>query len=91
MKISFDPAKRDWTLLERELDFEDAAIVFGSPTLDVVDNRFDYGELRISSMGYLRGRLVNIVWTERGSVRHIISIKKANVRENKRLGPLVPR
>jgi uncharacterized DUF497 family protein len=34
IKITFDPAKRDWTLRERGLDFEHAAEVFAGPTLD---------------------------------------------------------
>ena len=91
MKISYDPAKRDWTMRERRIDFEDAAIVFEAPTLDIVDSRFDYGEIRINSAGFLRGRLMMVVWTQRGGARHIISMRKANVREIKRLGPLVPR
>jgi uncharacterized DUF497 family protein len=28
MKITFDPAKREWTLRERSLDFHDAPKVF---------------------------------------------------------------
>jgi uncharacterized DUF497 family protein len=35
--------------------------------------------------GHLRGRLVIIVWTQRGEVRHMISMRKANERERARL------
>ena len=35
MRITFDPAKRDKTLVERGLDFADAEIVFAGVTLDV--------------------------------------------------------
>jgi uncharacterized DUF497 family protein len=31
--------------------------------------------------GYLRGRLVIVVWTQRGEARHVISMRKANDRE----------
>lgn len=53
-------------------------------TLDVIDNRFDYGEERVITVGHLDGRLVVVVWTERGDARHIISMRKANEREKKR-------
>jgi uncharacterized DUF497 family protein len=47
MKITFDPAKRRQTFDTRDLAFEDAALVFEGQTLDMVDDRFDYGEERI--------------------------------------------
>ena len=28
--------------------------------------------------GHLRGRMVIVIWTARGDVRHIISMRKAN-------------
>jgi uncharacterized protein len=81
MRITFDPNKRDWTLRHREVDFRDAATVFAGPTIDVPDLRQDYGELRIVTAGHLRGRMVIVVWTPRGDARHIISMRKANDRE----------
>jgi uncharacterized DUF497 family protein len=32
-KITFDPAKRDWTLRERGLDFLEASLVFDGTTI----------------------------------------------------------
>ena len=90
LKISYDPAKRDATLANRSLDFAEAAEVFGGPVFEQRDDRFDYGELRYITVGLLRARMVVVVWTRRGSVRHIISMRKANDREQaryeKRLG-----
>ena len=54
MKISYDPVKRASTLAERGLDFEDAAELFREDTLDFPDDRRDYGELRIFTVGHLR-------------------------------------
>jgi uncharacterized DUF497 family protein len=65
MRITFDRAKRTWTLKERGLDFRDAREVFAGPSLDVPDTRFDYGEERIRTVGYLGARLVMVVWTPR--------------------------
>lgn len=84
MRISFDPVKRDWTLRERGLLFEEAVEVFAGLTIDIPDRRRDYGEDRISSVGYLRGRMVIVVWTPRGDARHVISMRKANEREKTR-------
>ena len=81
MEISFDPAKRERTLRERQLDFMDAPEVFTGPNYRFVDDRFDYGEVRIVTIGYLRERMVVVIWTERAPARHIISMRKANDRE----------
>jgi uncharacterized DUF497 family protein len=86
MKITYDPAKRAVTLAERGIDFEDAAEVFSGDTLDHPDDRRDYGELRMLTVGHLRGRMVIVVWTPRGSARHVISMRKANAREKARFG-----
>jgi len=84
MRITFDTAKRDRTLAERGLDFVDAVKVFAGPTFDGPDDRRDYGEPRIITAGLLDGRMVIVVWTPRGDVRHVISMRKANDREKAR-------
>lgn len=81
MKISFDPNKRESTLIDRGIDFADAAQVFAGLTLDFEDNRKDYGEIRFITVGHLQGRMMVVVWTPRGEVCHIISMRKANERE----------
>jgi len=84
MAITFDPAKRDRTLTERNLDFADAEAVFAGPLVENPDDRFDYGEERFITVGYLGERMVVVVWTARGEDRHIISTRKANEREQER-------
>ena len=85
MRITFDPAKRDRTLADRGLDFEDAALVFRGSTIEIEDTRRNYGERRIICYGLLSGRLVVIGYTQRGASRHIFSMRKANDREKARL------
>ena len=63
MRITYDPAKRQKTLAERGLDFEDAALVFGGITLTLLDDRQDYGEPRFQTYGLLGLCLVMVVWT----------------------------
>ena len=84
IRITFDPAKREWTLRERGLDFEKAAEVFAGPTFDQTDDRRDYGETRVVTAGYLQDRMVIVVWTLREDARHVISMRKANEREGAR-------
>jgi uncharacterized DUF497 family protein len=47
VRISYDPTKRDKTLDDRGLDFEDAVTVFAGLTVEVEDTRKDYGERRV--------------------------------------------
>jgi uncharacterized protein len=48
MRVTFDPAKRAKALVERGLDFEDAAIVFRGTTVEIEDTRRNYGETALS-------------------------------------------
>lgn len=84
MRITFDPSKRERTLAERGLDFAQAAAVFDSDHLTFEDDRQDYGERRLITIGRLTDRMVVLVWTPRGEARHVISMRKANDREQRR-------
>ena len=75
MKIEFDPAKRDWTLNGRGLDMARA------------DDRRDYGEPRNITIGFLDDRMVVVVWTLRAGAFRIVSMRKANDREQAHYGP----
>lgn len=63
MRITFDPDKRDKTLSERGLDFEDAALIFADVTVEMEDTRKDYGETRVICYGMLEGRMVVVGYT----------------------------
>lgn len=84
MRITFDPAKRDRTLAERGLDFVRAEEVFAGKEFTREDDRFDYGEDRRITFGILDDRMVVVVWTQRRGARHVISMRKANEREQAR-------
>lgn len=87
MRITYDPQKRADTLEHRGLDFDDAPQVFAGRHLTIEDDRKDYGEVRWQSVGRLNADVVMLVWTERGDARHIISMRKCNAKERKRLLP----
>lgn len=87
MRVTSDPAKRLQTLQERGLDMRRAGEVFAGLHLTRLDDRFDYGETRYVTAGWLDSRLVVFVWTPRGSARRIISMRHCHEREAKRLRP----
>jgi uncharacterized DUF497 family protein len=87
LKLTWDEAKRAATLLHRGLDFADVGEVFAGAVFEFEDNRHDYGERRINTFGWLRSRMVAIVWTQRGETRRIISMRYANEREVRKYEP----
>ena len=87
MRITFDPAKRRWTLQERDFDLLRARDVFAGPHFTRADDRQDYGELRFITAGWLDSRLVVFAWTPRGAARRIISMRHCHEREAKKLRP----
>ena len=54
---------------------------FAGRTATAVDDRRDCGETRFITAGHLDGRLVVMVWTERGDVRHVISMRHCYAKE----------
>lgn len=83
-EIEYDLRKQQDTLQHRGLDFNDAPTVFAGNTFSMVDDRQDYGEERIITVGKLSGKVTVIVWTQRGTKRRIISMRYANERERQR-------
>ena len=81
MNLKFDQDKRDKTLQERGLDFARAAEVFAGIHFTGQDTRVEYAEDRFITVGWLDTRLIVLVWTPRGEVRRIISMRGANDRE----------
>jgi uncharacterized protein len=83
MQIEFDPtkdaankAKHGVSLLvAAELDWE-AALVW-------VDDRFEYNEMRMIALAPKTAILYYVAFVDRGEVRRIISLRRANRREVK--------
>ncbi|MBU2840648.1 BrnT family toxin [Acidithiobacillus thiooxidans] len=83
MNLDWDEEKRRSTLAHRELDFADCVEVFADVTFEFPDKRKDYGEARTVCIGFLKNRMVAVVYTQRGDTRRIISMRKCNEREIK--------
>ena len=84
MAISFDPEKRELTLRERGLDFADADAIFNGTEWTIADERKAYGEDRFITFGLAGSRMVVVVWTPRDQSKRVISMRKANDREQAR-------
>jgi uncharacterized protein len=83
MQFEWDDAKNRSNFAKHGLDFADAELVFAGPCVTFPDDRFDYGEERFITLGLLAGRLVVIAHAPRGEATRIISMRKANRREQK--------
>ena len=68
---------------EHGLNFADAYLAFTEDAFVITDDREDYGENRYILLGLMRERIVVIAFTVRGDVIRIISMRKANKREQK--------
>ncbi len=79
----WDEAKRQANLAKHGLDFADAEVVFGGVTFTIEDNRFDYGEDRFITIGFLRGTVIVMAHTEEGDLVRVISMRKATNREER--------
>ncbi len=83
MGFEWDERKREANLSHHNVDFVDVLALFEGTTLEIVDERFDYGETRIRCLGEIEGRVYVVVYTWRGVNRRIISARKANAREKR--------
>lgn len=81
MRFTWSEAKRRANLTTHGLDFLDAPGVFEGPTFTFEDDRFDYGERRFVTLGFLNGVPVSIVHTETRDRIRIISFRKATKKE----------
>ena len=83
MKYEWDEAKNRKNLAKHGLSFEDAAQVFSGPCVTFQDDRFEYGEERLITLGLLAERLVVMAPSPRDEGTRIISMRKGNRREQK--------
>jgi uncharacterized protein len=81
MGFEWDERKREGNLRNHKVDFVDVLSMFDEATLEIVDDRIDYGETRIRCLGEIDGRVYAVVFTWRGVDRRIISARKANAKE----------
>ena len=74
---TWDEAKRKTNLSKHAIDFIGCESIFDNPTFVFEDQSKEYGEQRLIAIGWLNGEVVFLVYTERGEVFHVISLRKA--------------
>src|SRR5512139_2931627 len=79
--MSYDPAKRKLNLRKHGIDLAECQAVFDEPMLTREDDRVAYGEQRLVSLGWLKSRVVVLVWTDREESPHLISCREAQTHE----------
>ena len=82
MKYAWDPRKNRKNLLVHGISFDDAIRIFEGPTLERIDDRFEYGEVRIYAIGVVNGIEITAIYTEvSGTECRIISAWRAERHE----------
>jgi uncharacterized protein len=77
VKFEWDEQKNQENIRKHGLDFADAFKMFEGPMLAALDTRTNYGEDRWIGIAFLRNIVAVVVYTERGDVVRIISLRKA--------------
>jgi uncharacterized DUF497 family protein len=81
--VTWDEPKRQLNIRSHGFDFVGCEAVLDGPVLAQEDARLPYGEQRINLIGFLRGDIVLMTYTERGKNLHVISLRKATSHEIK--------
>lgn len=83
MKIEFDPAKDAANLTKHGVSLSMAGELNWEAALVWVDDRFEYKETRMIALAPETETLYYVAFVDRGEVRRIISLRRANRREVK--------
>jgi len=82
MEFEWNKKKNKKNIEKHNLNFEEAKEIFDRPTLDNIDKRFNYGEVREINIGSLNdGSFITVVHTTRGKKTRIISARRSNKKE----------
>ena len=83
MRIEFDPTKDASNQLKHGVSLAMAAELDWDAAWVWVDERFDYNEMRMIALAPKTDILYYVAFVDRGAVRRIISLRRANRREVK--------
>jgi uncharacterized protein len=76
LQFEWDEDKRREVRDKHGVDLLEAALIFEGVTLTKVDNRADYGEVRLISLGLVDGEPYIVIHTERQGVTRLITAWK---------------
>src|SRR5882762_118842 len=81
--FEFDPTKNLQNIRKHKIDLETGAKIFDDFVIEFPDERYDYDEERLITLGMVDNRVLVVVYTWRGEKRRIISARKATKDEQK--------
>ena len=81
--IECDPAKDASNQFKHGVPLTAGLVVLAGRIGELIDGRRDYGEERINAYGLINGRLFVCTYTMRGQTHRIISVRRANLREQR--------
>ena len=84
MRFEFDPRKDQLNLHKHGVSLSLASDLDWDAALLWVDDRQDYGEMRILALAPRTAILYYVAFVDRGDVRRVISLRRANRREVRR-------
>jgi uncharacterized DUF497 family protein len=84
--FDWDEGKRASNLQKHGVDFFSATRFEFDTAIIRIDDRKDYGETRYRAFGKIDGRLHVLIFTARGALTRVISLRQASVREVERYG-----
>ena len=79
--MTYDPPKRRSNKRKHHIDLAECEAVFDAPMLTREDASQVYDEQRLISLGWLQGRVVVLVWTDREDGPRLISCREATAYE----------
>jgi uncharacterized protein len=84
MRFEWDTAKHQQNFQQRGFGFDFATSIFDGHTVEWLDERRDYGEVRVRAIGEAEGMILHVVYTDRDDARRIISARVATRKERQR-------
>lgn len=77
------PAKDAALRQARGFGFTFALLIFAGETIEKIDDRQDYGEVRVKAIGEVHGRIITVVYTDRPEVWWLITAWPASKQERR--------
>lgn len=79
--IAFDPQKDARNIATHGISLAEAETLLSGFIVEKIDERFDYGKVRVIATGEISGRVFVCVYTKRGDAYRPISLRPTKKRE----------
>lgn len=80
----WDETKNRRNIKDHGIAFDDAKRIFEGPTVERVDDRFEYGEVRVYAIGLVNGLEITVIYTDcDDDERRIISAWRSEPHERR--------